>query len=81
MRAPDDPGHPCFLENAIDGVEHNVKWLAFRIDEHVKAHARLCLLDYLPRWKMSRAPPVVIREGEPVAIGSYDLNIKTFDIM
>lgn len=51
--APDDPRHPCFLEDGIHSVEANVEWLGLRIDEHRDTHSRLCLLDCRPRWKMS----------------------------
>ena len=80
MFAPDDPRHPCFLENGINSVEQNVKLLAFRIDEHVETHARLCLLDCLPRWEDEHGVTVVIRDGEPLATGPYDLDIEEFDI-
>jgi hypothetical protein len=81
MLAPDDPRHPCFLENGINSVEQNVKWLAFRINEHVETRARLCLLDCLPRWEDEHGVTIVIRDGAPVATGPYDLPIEEFDIM
>jgi hypothetical protein len=81
MLAPDDPRHPCFLENGINSVEQNVEWLAFRIDEHVEMHARLSLLDCLPRWEDEHGVTVVIRDGAPVATGPYDLIIEEFDAM
>jgi hypothetical protein len=81
MLAPDDPRHPCFLENGINSVEQNVKWLAFRINEQVETRARLCLLDCLPRWEDEHGVTVVIRDGAPVATGAYDLAIEEFDIM
>lgn len=79
MLALDDPRHPCFLEHGINSVEKNVEWLAFRIDEHVETHARLCLLDCLPRWEDEHGVTVVIRNGAPAATGSYDLAIDEFD--
>jgi hypothetical protein len=81
MLAPDDPRHPCFLEDGINSVEKNVEWLAFRIDEHVETHSRLCLLDCLPRWEDEHGVTVVIRDGGPAATGPYDLAIEEFDIM
>lgn len=81
MLAPDDPRHPCFLADGINSVEKNVEWLAFRIDEHVETHARLCLLDCLPRWENEHGVTVVIRDGTPVATGPYDLAIEEFDAM
>jgi len=79
--ARDDPSHPCFLENGTDSVEKNVKWLAFRIDEHVETHTRLCVLDCLPRWEDEHGVTIVIRDGTPVATGPYDLAIDEFDTM
>lgn len=79
MLAPDDPRHPCFLEDGINSVEKNVEWLAFRIDEHVETHARLCLLDCLPRWEDEHGVTIVIRNGAPAATGPYDLAIDEFD--
>jgi hypothetical protein len=81
MIALDDPRHPCFLENGINSVGQNVEWLGFRIDEHVETHARLCLLDCLPRWEDEHGVTVVIRDGAPVATGPYDLNIEEFNAM
>jgi hypothetical protein len=81
MLAPDDPRHPCFLKDGINSVEKNVEWLAFRIDEHVETHARLCLLDCLPRWEDEHGVTVVIRDGAPAATGPYDLAIEEFDTM
>lgn len=80
MLAQDDPRHPCFLENGVNSVEQNVEWLVFRIDEHVETHARMCLLDSLPRWENEHGITVVIRDGEPVATGPYDLAIEDFVI-
>jgi hypothetical protein len=81
MLAPDDPRHPCFLENGINSVEQNVEWLAFRIDEHVETHARLCLLDCRPRWEDEHGVTVVFGFGGTVATGPYDLAIEEFDVM
>lgn len=77
--APYDPRHPCFLEDGINSVEKNVEWLAFRINEHVETHARMCLLDCLPRWDDEHGVTVVIRDGASVATGPYDLAIDEFD--
>ena len=81
MLAPDDPRHPCFLANGIHSVAQIVEWLGFRIDEHVDTHARLCLLDCLPRWEVEHGVTVVFRDGAPVATGPYDLDIEAFDAM
>lgn len=81
MLAPDDPRHPCFFENGINSVEQNVEWLTLRIDEHVETHARMCVLDCLPRWENEHGVTIVIRDGEPVATGPYDLATEDFDIM
>lgn len=79
MLTPDDPRHPCFLQDGINSVEPNVQWLAFRINEHDETQTRLCLLDCLPRWEDEHGVTIVIRDGVPVASGSYDLAIKEFD--
>lgn len=81
MLAPDDPRHPCYLENGINSLEQNVEWLGFRIDEHVNVHGRLCVLDCLPRWEEEHGITIVIRDGKPVATGPYDLAFEAFDLM
>jgi len=79
MLSPDDPKHPCYLEDGINSVESNVEWLQFRIDEHSQTHARLCLLDCRPRWEDEHGVTTVIRNGVPIASGPYDVDFEAFD--
>jgi hypothetical protein len=76
---PDDSRHPCHFQNGIDSVEEKVEWLGFRIDENQALKNRFALLDCRPKWEDEHGVTIVMRNGSPISIDDYSLDLKKYD--
>lgn len=79
--ATDDPRHPCYFENGLEDVEQKVEWVGIRINEleNESVRGRFALLDCRPAWEDEHGVTVVIRNGEPVGLGHYDVDVSKFE--
>ena len=79
--AVDDPRHPCHFENGIEDVERKVKWVSVRINELENdcVKGRFVLLNCLPAWEEEHGVTVVIRNGEPMGLGHYDVDVRKYE--
>ncbi|MGC8210254.1 DUF6985 domain-containing protein [Ralstonia pseudosolanacearum] len=79
--AADDPRHPCYFENGVGDVEQKVEWVGVRINEIENGcvEGRFALLDCLPAWEEEHGVTVVIRNGEPVGLGHYDVDVRKYE--
>ncbi|MDO3620781.1 hypothetical protein HI806_01910 [Ralstonia solanacearum] len=79
--AADDPRHPCYFENGVGDVEQKVEWVGVRINEIENGcvEGRFALLDCLPAWEAEHGVTVVIRNGEPVGLGHYDVDVRKYE--
>lgn len=79
--AIDDPRHPCYFEHGPDDVEQKIEWLGVRINEieNERVNDRFALLDCRPVWEEEHGVTIVIRNGEPVGLGHYDVDVRKYD--
>lgn len=79
--AADDPRHPCYFENGVEDVERKIEWVGIRINEIENGcvEGRFALLDCLPAWEEEHGVTVVIRNGEPVGVGHYDVDVRKYE--
>jgi len=76
---PDDIRHPCYFPNGIDSVGEKIEWLEFRIDETQEVKHRFALLDCRPKWEDEHGVTIVIRDGIPIGIDDYSVDLKKYD--
>lgn len=79
--AADDPRHPCYFENGVGDVEQKIEWVGVRINEIENGcvEGRFALLDCLPAWEEEHGVTVVIRNGEPIGLGHYDVDVRKYE--
>ncbi|HET7864344.1 MAG TPA: hypothetical protein VFL86_08020, partial [Burkholderiaceae bacterium] len=75
----DDPRHPCYFVNGLEGVEGKVEWLKFRIDENETTTHRFARLDFRPAWEEEHGASVVFRSGVPVGVTDSDASLEEYD--
>ena len=77
--AHDDPRHPCYFENGLPDVEQKIKWTGIRITENDDVQDRFALLDCYPAWEDEHGVTVILRNGEPIALGPHDVDLSKYD--
>lgn len=77
--ASDDPRHPCYFEKGLPDVEQKIKWTGIRINENDDVQGRFALLDCYPAWEDEHGVTVILRNGEPIALGPHDVDLSKYD--
>jgi hypothetical protein len=77
--AHDDPRHPCYFEHGVMDVEQKVEWVGIRINENKDVENRFALIDCYPAWEEEHGRAIVLRNGGPVGISHYDVDLTEFD--